>query len=131
MGGNNFHSDGTYLVYRLRKPLFSFDSPNTKHVDNKRWVIELSALKQLIWDNRDDCDQEVDGSKGDYPRWVDPSAMLADCLTKRMTSGRLFEMMSTGIFDMRPAEERLAIKAKNRKWRASKKEQQRPQDSDT
>ena len=58
-------------------------SPNTKQVDNKRRAIDLSALKQLIWDNRDDCDEEVEGSKGDYPRWIDTSPMLSDCLTKR------------------------------------------------
>ena len=72
-------------------------SPNTKQVDNKRLSIELSALKQLIWDNRDDCDEEVDGSKGDYPRWIDTSAMLSVCLTKTMTSCRLIETLSTGI----------------------------------
>ena len=38
-------------------------SSNTKQVDNKRLAIDLSALKQLILDNRDDCDEEVDGSK--------------------------------------------------------------------
>ena len=54
-------------------------SPNSKQVDNKRLAIDLSALKQLIWDNRDDCDEEVDGSKGDSPRWIDTSAMLSDC----------------------------------------------------
>ena len=45
-------------------------SPNTKQVDNKRLAIDLSALTQLIWDNRDDCDEEVDGSKGVYRRWI-------------------------------------------------------------
>ena len=54
-------------------------SPNTKLVDNKRLAIDLSALKQLIWDNREDCDEEVDESKGDYPRWINTSAMLSDC----------------------------------------------------
>ena len=103
---------------------------NTKHVDNKRLAIDLSALKHLIWDNRDDCDEEVDGSKGDYSCWIDTSAILSDCLTKTMTSRRLNETLSTGIFDMRPTEERLAIKAKNTKWRASKKEQERLQDLD-
>ena len=103
--------------------LFShFISPNTKQVDNKRLAIALSALKQLIWDNRDDCDAEVDESKGNFLRWIDTSAMLSDCLSKTMTSRRLNETLSTGIFDMRPTEERLAIKAKSRKWRASKKE---------
>ena len=105
-------------------------SPNTKVVDNKRLAIDLSALKQLIWDNRDDCDEEVDGSKGDFPRWIDTSAMLSFCLTKTMASCRLNETLSTGIFHMRPIEESLAVKAKNRKWRASKKEQEPLQDPD-
>ena len=90
-------------------------SPSTKQVDNKRLAIDLSALKQLIWDNRDDCDEQVDGSKGDYPRWIDTSAMLSDCSTKTMTSGRLDETLSTGLFDMRPTEVSLATKAKKQK----------------
>ena len=85
---------------------------STKQVDSKRLAIDFSALKQLIWDNRDDCDEEVDGSKGNYPRWIDTSAMLSDCATKTMASGRLNETLRTGIFDMRPTEESLAIRAK-------------------
>ena len=73
-------------------------STHTRHVDSKRLAIDLSALKQLIWDNRDDCDEEVDGSKGDYPRWIDTSAMLSDCLTKTMTSCQLTETLSAGNF---------------------------------
>ena len=103
----------------LRKPLRTFD------------LSQHQARKQLIWDNRDDCDAEVDGPKGEYPRWIDTSAMLSDCLTKTMTSGRLNETLSTGIFDMRPTEESLAIRTKNRKCRASRNEQERLQDSDT
>ena len=61
-------------------------SPNTKQIDDKRPAIDLSALKQLIWDNRDDCDEEVNGSKEDYPRWIDTSATLSDCFSKTMTS---------------------------------------------
>ena len=58
--------------------------------------------------------------------------MLADCFTKTMASGRLSETMSTGIFDMRPTEESLAKKSKRQEVeRASKKEQERPQDSDS
>ena len=106
-------------------------SPNTKQVDNKRLTIDLSALKQLIWDNRDDCDEEVDGSKGDSPRWIDTSAMLSDCLTKTMISVRTNETLSTGIFDMRLTEETHEIKAKTRKWKASRKEQEESQDSNT
>ena len=64
MGGNSFRSNGTRIA--------------TTEVDNKRLATDLSVLKQLIWDNRDDCDEEVDGSKGDDLRWIDTSAMLAD-----------------------------------------------------
>ena len=106
-------------------------SPNAKQVDNKRLAIDLSALKQLIWDNRGDCDEEVDESKGDCPCWIDTSAMLSDCLTKSMTSCRLIETLSTDILDSRPTEESFAIKAKNWKWRKLKKEQEWLQDSDT
>ena len=54
--------------------------PKTKQADNTHLAIDLSALKQLIWDNRHDCDEEIDGSKADDPRW-----MLSDCLAKTMT----------------------------------------------
>ena len=76
-------------------------SPNIKQVDNKRSALDLSALKQLICDNRDDCDEKVDGSKGDYPCWTDTSATLADCLTKTKNSCRLNQTLGTGIFDMK------------------------------
>ena len=123
MGGKGFCSNETRLVRRLRKPLCTFDFSQYQTSENKRLAIDLSALKQLVWDNRADCDEEVDGSKGDYPRWIDTSAMPSDCLTKTMTSCRLNETLIFGIFD-------LAIKAKNRKWKASKEEQERVQDPD-
>ena len=61
-------------------------------------TIGLSALKQLTWDNHDDCDEEVDGPKSYYCRWVDTS------------------VTSTDIFDTRPTEKSLAIKEVKRKW---------------
>ena len=106
-------------------------SPDTKQVDNKRLAIDLSALKRLMCDKRDVCDKEVDGSKGDYPRWIDTSAMLSDCLTKTMTLCRLTETSCTGIFDMGSTESSFAINAKKRKWKASKEEQEQWQDPDT
>ena len=120
--GHVWFTDCESLFAHLISPI------QNKHVDNKRLAIDLSLLKQLIWDNRDDSYEEVDGSKGDYPRWIDTSAMLPNCLTKTMTSCRLNETLSTGVFDMRPTEESLAIKAKNR--RASKNEHERLQDPD-
>ena len=89
---DGFSSKGTRLVRRLRKSLCTIEfSQTTKQIDNKRSAIDLSALKQLIWDNRDDCDEEVDGSKGDYPRGIDTSAILSDCIMNTMTSSRLNE----------------------------------------
>ena len=66
--------------------LARFYSSNTIQIDNKRWAIDLSALKQVIWDNLGDCVEEAGGSNGDYPRWIDTSAMLSDCFTKTLTS---------------------------------------------
>ena len=98
MGGNGFCSNETCLVLQTVKVFLHISSsPNTKLVDNKRLAIDLSALKQLIWDNRDDCDEEVDGSKGEYPRWIDTSAMLSNCSTKTMTSFRLIATLSTAL----------------------------------
>ena len=114
----------------FESPFAHLISPKNKQVDDKRLAIDLSALKQLIWDNRDDCDEEVHGPKGDNLRWVDKSAMLSDRITKTMTFCRLNETLSTSSFDMRPTEESLAIRARNRKWRAPKKEQERLQDPD-
>ena len=58
-------------------------SPNTKQVDSKRL-----AIKQLVWEHRNDCDEHVDGSKGDFSRWIDTSTMPSDCLTKTMSPDR-------------------------------------------
>ena len=67
-----------------------------------RALICSTKTSNTEFDNRDDCDEEVDGSKGDYLRWIDTSAMQSDCLTKIMTTCRSNETLSTGIFDMRP-----------------------------
>ena len=85
---------------------------------NVHQTIDLSALKQIIWDNHDDCDEEVDGTKSCYCLRGDTSATLPDCFSMTMTSCRLDNTSSTGIFDTRPTEKSPAIKEKNRKWRA-------------
>ena len=121
MGGDGFCSKG-HVWFTDCECLFAhLISPNTKQVDNKRLAIDLSALKQLIWDNRDDYNEKVSGSKGDYTRWIHTSAILSDCLKKTMTTCRLTETSRTSTFDMRPTEECLAIKAQNWKhWRQNK-----------
>ena len=48
--------------------------------------------------------------------------MLADPLTKTMSSDRLDRTLSTGQFDLRPAPESLMIKQKNREARQKAKD---------
>ena len=49
--------------------------------------------------------------------------MLADPLTKAMNSDAMGKIMTTGIFDMKPTEESLMIKEKNRLSRKKAKGQ--------
>ena len=90
-------------------------------IENKRLAIDLMALRQQIWERDGERTLEIDHSCGDYPRWIDTSVMLADPLTKAMSAERLVETMMTGRFDMRPTEESLMIKAKNRASRKKSK----------
>ena len=85
---------------------------------NSHQTIDLSALKQLIWDNHDDCCEVVDVLKSYYSRRVDTSTTLSDCLSKTMTDCRLDNTSRTDIFDTRPTEKSTAINEKNRKWRS-------------
>ena len=66
--------------------------------------------------------ESLDITKGDYPRWIDTSTMVADPLTKAMKPDRLLNTMETGVLDLRPTPESLAIKEKNRKARQAKRE---------
>ena len=92
-------------------------SPRMNSIDNKRLAIGLMALRQQVWQRDGDRTLEVDTSRGDYPKWIDTSAMVADPLTKLMQSEHLRRTMMTGIFDMRPTPESLAIKERNRESR--------------
>ena len=79
-------------------------SPNGKQVDDKRLAIDLTALKQLMWDHCNDCDGDVDGLQGDYLRGIDTSTMLGDCLTDATSSVRLANTPGTGLFDITSEE---------------------------
>ncbi len=97
-------------------------SQRLNSVENKRLAIDLMGLRQQIWERDGERTLEVDHSCGDYPRWIDTSVMLADPLTKSMSSERLDATMATGLFDMRPTAESLMIKEKNRALRKAGKE---------
>ena len=95
-------------------------SSRLNSIENKRLAIDLMALRQQIWERDSERTLEIDHSRGDYPRWIDTSVMLADPLTKAMNSEKLMNVMMTGQFDLRPTEESLMIKAKNRALRKGK-----------
>ena len=92
-------------------------APKLNQIDNKRLAIDIMALRQLVWERKGERTQVVDSSSGDYPRWVDTSAMIADPLTKAMSSERLMNCMATGVLDLKPTAESLMVKAKNREFR--------------
>ena len=81
----------------------------------------MLALRQYVWERNGERTQVVDMSSGDYPRWVDTSVMLADPLTKQMSSERLDRTLETKQFDLRPTPESLMIKQKNRAARQKAK----------
>ena len=89
-------------------------SQRLNSIENKGLAIDLMALRQQIWERDGERTLEVDHSCGDYPQWIDTSVMLADPLTKSMSSVSLVKTMMTGRFDMRPTAESLMIKEKNR-----------------
>ena len=101
---------------------------STKHnsVDNKRLNVDLMALRQLVWERGGERQEYVDHSRGDFPRWIDTSTMIADPLTKAMSCERLSKMLSTGILDLNPTEESLIIKAKSKLLRKRAKEAKKP-----
>ena len=69
---------------------------------------------QFIKGDREGCDLEVDASNGDYLRWIDASADAVRLLDE--DDGFLpIETLNTGIFDLRPTEESLAIQSQRQK----------------
>jgi len=94
-------------------------STRMNQIENKRLRIDMSALRQQIWERGGERTETIDFLTGDYPRWIDTSAMIADPLTKVMNADRMTKTFETGIFDMTPTEESLRIKARNRECRGA------------
>lgn len=96
-------------------------APRLNSIENKRLAIDLKALRQQIWERNGERTLTVDQSCGDYPIWIDTSAMIVDPMTKKMDSSRLINTMATGSFDMKPTEESIIIKKKSKELRKKKK----------
>ena len=79
----------------------------------------MAALRQQIWERDGERTETIDFLTGDYPRWIDTSAMIADPSTKVMNAERMTKTFETGVFDMTPIEESLRMKEKNRECRSA------------
>ena len=90
-------------------------------IEKKRLAMDLMALRQQIWERDGERTLEIDHSCGEYPRWIDTSVMLADPLTKTMSSESMVNTMMTGRFDMRHTAQSLMIQEKNRACRKAAK----------
>ena len=56
-------------------------SQRLNSIENKRFAIDLKALRQYVWERNGDRTLEVDCSCGDYPKRIDISVTLAHPLT--------------------------------------------------
>ncbi len=92
-------------------------SPEMNSVDNKRLAIDINALRQLVWERDGERTHIVDSTSGDCPRWIDTSTMIADPLTKATACDRMMAVLGTGVLDLQPTPESLAMKARNRESR--------------
>jgi len=84
-------------------------------IDDKRLSIELSAMRQSIWERDGVKTEEIDKSSGDMVRWVDTSRMLADPLTKAMKADALMEALNTNYMTFIATEESVLRKLKRTK----------------
>ncbi len=66
-------------------------STRMNQIENNRLRIDVAALRQQIWERGGERTEKIDYLTGDYPRWIDISAMIADPLTKVMKADRMIE----------------------------------------
>jgi hypothetical protein len=74
-------------------------SVKMNQIENKRLRIDMMSLRQQIWERGGERTETLDYMRGDYPRWIDTSTMIADPLTKVMNADRMTRTFETGIFD--------------------------------
>ena len=108
-------SDCEDLVSHLHNPV-------TKSVADKRLSIDLVGLRQLIWENQDgSVKDELTKEQPDRVIWIDTSAMIVDCMTKRMKPDLLIKFLNSGILDIRATEESVLLKMKKQKLKVARK----------
>ena len=84
-------------------------------VDDKRLSIELSAMRQLVWERDGERTDSIDKTRGDFVRWIDTSVMLADALTKVMKADFLINALGSNFLTLIATAESAARKEARRK----------------
>ena len=92
-------------------------SDSLMKTDDKRLSVDIAALRQLIWQNADEEDQEeLSAEMPDQIRWIDTSKMLVDCLTKDMKTNYLRDTLKSGIYNIVPTAESEVTKLAKQKY---------------
>ena len=96
-------------------------SESLTKTDDKRLSVDIAALRQLIWQNANEEDQEeLSDDMPDKIRWIDTSKMLVDCLTKDMKTNYLRETLKEGTYNIVPTVESEVTKLAKQKYRRMK-----------
>ena len=96
-------------------------SDSLTKTDDKRLSVDIAALRQLIWQNADEEDQEeLSAELPDQIRWIDTSKMLVDCLTKDMKTNYLRDTLKSGTYNIVPTAESEVTKLAKQKYRRMK-----------
>ena len=95
--------------------------PVLTKVSDKRLSIDLTAMRQILWELEDgELRDELGKKDPDQLRWIDTSTMLCDCLTKDMQSDDLRKAIETNVIDLQASDHSIMSKMMKQKQRRRK-----------
>ena len=94
-----------------------------KPCEDIRTEIDVSGLRQLLWEYPDGTQRDSLAQEDitDKILWIDTSAMLADCMTKKMSGSTMREFIQKGHFSLRASDESVLLKLRKQKGIRDKK----------
>ena len=97
-------------------------NPVLTKVSDKRLSIDLTAMRQILWELEDgELRDELGKQDPDQLRWIDTSTMLCDCLTKDMHADQLRQAIQTNVIDLQASDHSIMSKMMKQKQRRKKK----------
>ena len=108
-------------------------NPKDEKLENTRLSLDIAMIKQRLWTDPDGESYEdlpittaqelYEKNKpliNNIVRWIDTSAMVVDCMTKRMKADTMYRVMD-GVLDLTPTPESILCKSRKAKGRAKAK----------